>query len=84
MMRATCTQFTSAITSATIQSEGRNIAASTMARSSAGNAIIRSVKRISTVAIQPRKKPATIPMKAPSATATPFATTPITSDVRAP
>ncbi len=53
--RAICTQFTSAITSATIHRLGRKIAASTIASSSAGNAIIRSVKRISTAPIQPRK-----------------------------
>ena len=43
------------MTSATIQRLGWKIAASTMASSSAGKAIIRSVKRISTVPIQPRK-----------------------------
>jgi hypothetical protein len=84
MMRATCTQFTMAITSATIQRLGWNRAASTMARSSAGKAIIRSVKRMSTVAAQPRKKPATMPTSAPMNTAMPLATMPMTSDVRAP
>ena len=48
-----------------------------MARSSAGNAIIRSVKRIRIIAIQPRKKPATMPTSAPIVTAMPFATMPI-------
>ncbi len=54
-MRATCTQLTSAMTIATIHRLGRSSAASTMASSSAGNAIIRSVKRISTLPTKPRK-----------------------------
>ena len=69
---------------ATIQRLGRNSAASTMARSSAGKAIIRSVKRISTVAMKPRKNPAVTPTSAPMATASPLATMPMTRDVRAP
>ncbi len=53
--RAVCTQFTKAITMATIQSEGWKIAARQIASRSAGKAIIRSVKRMSTAPIQPRK-----------------------------
>ena len=53
MTRAIWTQLTSAITIATIHSEGVKIAASTMASSSAGKAIIRSVKRISRAPSQP-------------------------------
>ena len=55
MMRAICTQFTSAMTRATIHRLGWKIAASAIASSSAGNAIIRSVKRISALPIQPRE-----------------------------
>ena len=55
MTRAVCTQFTKAITIATIHSEGEKMAARQIARSKAGNAIIRSVKRISTEPITPRK-----------------------------
>ena len=83
-MRATCIQFTMAMTSATIHRLGRKIAASTMARSSAGNAIIRSVKRISAPPTKPRKNPAVTPTSAPIITAMPLATMPMTSDVRAP
>ena len=72
------------MTIATIQRLGWNIAASTMARSSAGNAAIRSVKRISTAPINPPKKPAVMPISAPIATATPLATMPMISEVRAP
>ena len=42
-----------AMTSATISRLGWKIAASTIASSSAGNAIMRSVKRISTAPAQP-------------------------------
>jgi len=76
--------FGMAMTSATIQRLGRKIAASTIARSSAGKAAMRSVKRISTAPIAPPKKPAVTPIKAPMATATPLATIPMTRDVRAP
>ena len=55
MTRAICTQFTSAITMATIQRLGWNTAARQMASSRAGKAIIRSVKRISAPPTQPRK-----------------------------
>ena len=48
-----CTQFTSAMTRATIHKLGLRMAASAMASSSAGNAIIRSVKRMMTVPTQP-------------------------------
>ena len=84
MTRASCTQFTMAMTSATIHRLGWNSAASTMASSSAGNAIIRSVKRMSTPPTMPPKKPAVIPTRAPIATAMPLATTPTMSEVRAP
>ena len=53
MTRAICTQFTRAITIATIHREGAKMAASAMARSSAGNAIIRSVNRMIAVPTQP-------------------------------
>ena len=57
------------MTSATIHRLGRKSAASTMARSSAGNATIRSVKRISAAPMKPRKNPAVMPTSAPIATA---------------
>gem|GEM_PF-6279585 len=53
MTRATCTQFTIAITSATIHRLGLKIAASAIARSSAGKAIIKSVKRMIAAPTQP-------------------------------
>ncbi len=55
MTRAICTQFTMAITSATIHRLGLNVAARTMASSNAGKAIIKSVKRINTAPTSPRK-----------------------------
>ena len=83
-MRAVCTQLTSAITIATIHRLGDSTAARQIARSSAGNAIIRSVKRIRTAPIQPRKKPAVTPTRVPMISATPLATMPMIRDVRAP
>ncbi len=53
MMRATCTQLTRAITSATIQRLGLSSAARTIASKSAGNAIMRSVKRMSAFPTKP-------------------------------
>ena len=73
-----------AMTSATIHSDGWKIAASTIASSSAGKAIIRSVKRIITAPSQPPTKPATTPKKVPISTAAPLATTPMISEVWAP
>ena len=73
-----------AMTSATIHRLGWKIAASTMASSSAGKAIIRSVKPMSAAPTQPRKNPAVTPTSAPISTAAPLATIPITSEVRAP
>ena len=72
------------MTSATIHRLGRKIAASTIARRRAGNAAIRSVKRISTEPMKRPKKPAVMPIAAPMATAAPLATMPMTSEVRAP
>ncbi len=82
--RAVCTQFTSAMTRATIHSDGWKMAARQIASKSAGKAIIRSVKRIRTAPIQPRKKPAVMPTSVPINRARPFATTPMTSEVCAP
>ncbi|CRO75047.1 hypothetical protein PAERUG_P18_London_17_VIM_2_04_10_01612 [Pseudomonas aeruginosa] len=73
-----------AITSATIHTLGWKIAASAIASSSAGKAIIRSVKRISTLPSQPRTKPAVSPTRVPISTARPLATRPMKSEVRAP
>ena len=53
MTRATQTQFTKAITRATIQRLGEKIAARAIASSSAGKAIMRSVKRLMIVAVSP-------------------------------
>ena len=84
MIRAVCTQFTSAITNATIHSEGWKIAARQIASSSAGKAIIRSVKRISTAPTQPLRQPAVTPTAVPIRIDSPFATTPMISEVCAP
>ena len=73
-----------AMTMATIQSDGRKIAASAMASSRAGKAIIRSVARMMIVPVQPRRYPARMPSVVPVMTATPFAAMPMMREVRAP
>ena len=72
------------MTSATIHRLGWKIAASTMASSSAGNAIIRSVKRMRIAPTQPRKIAGGDADQRPDRTAMPLATIPMTSEVRAP
>ena len=84
MIRAIHTQFTMAMTMATIHRLGRRIAARAMARISAGNAIIISVSRMKTVLTQPRKYPAAAPNSVPIVSAAALARTPISSETRAP
>ncbi len=82
--RAIWTQFIMPMTSATISREGLKMAASTIASSNAGKAIMRSVMRIRTPPIQPPKYPAVIPTVAPSTMAMPLASTPMMRDVWVP
>src|SRR5207249_4575768 len=84
MIRAIHTQFTMAMTMATIHRLGRRIAARAMPRISAGNAIIISVSRMKTVLTKPRKYPAAAPNSVPIVNAAALARTPISSETRAP
>ncbi len=63
---------------------GPTSAAMVMARIRAGNAIIRSVDRITMLPTTPRRNPAVNPIRVPANRAIPFATNPTSSEVRAP